>query len=303
MTDAGFDFNAFQRHVIEEFRANEGRVGGPFSGADLVLLTTIGARTGKERTSPLGVLVIDGTPVVVASAMGADKHPDWFHNIRRNPVVTVETGTETYQAVAAAPDGADRDALFARVVALEPGFGDYQDKTTRRIPVVTLTRIDDGRAAWARGLGDFLVEAHDWLRAELAGLRRQVDDLIAGGDEPLHAGRPGLGHEMRTHCLEFCAALKLHHTGEDRGGFPMLAHRFPGLAPVLERLAEEHVVVARLQERLRALVDSYEPGRTDLARLRSDLEDLATRLEEHFQYEERTVVSALNTLGPAPDFS
>ncbi len=72
---------------------------------------------------------------------------------------------------------------------------------------------------------------------------------------------------------------------------------------VLEKLADEHVVVARLQERLRALVDSYQPGRTDLVRLRADLEDLATRLEEHFRYEERTVVSALNTMGPAPDLT
>jgi deazaflavin-dependent oxidoreductase (nitroreductase family) len=142
MTDTGFDFNAFQRQVIEEFRANGGRVGGPFEGAALALLTTVGARTGKLRTSPLAYLTIDGQPVVVASAMGADKHPDWYHNILRNPAVTVEIGSETYQAVAAVPTGAERDALFARVVAEEPGFGDYQRKTTRRIPVVTLTRID-----------------------------------------------------------------------------------------------------------------------------------------------------------------
>jgi deazaflavin-dependent oxidoreductase (nitroreductase family) len=303
MTDAGFDFNAFQRQVIEEFRANQGRVGGPFEGADLVLLTTIGARTGAERTSPLGVLTIDGTPVVVASAMGADRHPAWFHNLLRHPVVTVETGAETYEAVAVAPTGAERDALFAKVVAQEPGFGDYQGRTSRRIPVVTLTRIDAGRAGWARGLGDFLVEAHDWLRAELTGLRRQVDDLIAGGDSPLHTGTPDLGRQMRAHCLEFCAALHQHHTGEDRGGFPMLAQRFPGLAPVLAKLTEEHVVVARLQEQLRALVGSYQPGRTDLVRLRADLEELATRLEDHFRYEERIVVSALNTMGPAPDLT
>jgi deazaflavin-dependent oxidoreductase (nitroreductase family) len=300
MTGTGFDFDAFQRQVIEEFRATGGRVGGPFEGASLALLTSVGARTGRPRTSPLALLMIDGTPVVVASAMGADKNPDWYHNIRANPVVTVETGAETYEAVAAAPAGAERDALFARVVEQDPGFGDYQQKTTRRIPVVTLTRI--GAAGWARGLGDFLVEAHDWLRAELTGLRRQVDELVAGGDQPLRAGRPGLGHEMRRHCLEFCAALEQHHTGEDRGGFPMLAQRFPGLAPVLERLGEEHAVVARLQRELRELVESYEPGVTDPARLRRDLEDLATRLEDHYRYEERAVVSALNSLGPAPDF-
>jgi deazaflavin-dependent oxidoreductase (nitroreductase family) len=147
MTDTGFDFAAFQRQVIEEFRANQGRVGGPFEGAALALLTTVGARTGKPRTSPLAYLTIAGQPVVVASAMGADKHPDWYYNILSNPAVTVETGRETYQAVASAPAGAERDALFAAVVAAEPGFGDYQRKTTRRIPVVTLTRIDTGSGA------------------------------------------------------------------------------------------------------------------------------------------------------------
>lgn len=302
MTDTGFDFNAFQRQVIEEFRANEGRVGGPFAGSALALLTTVGARTGKPRTSPLAYLTIDGRPVVVASAMGADKNPDWYHNILRHPVVTVETGRETYEAVAAAPTGAARDALFAEVVAAAPGFGEYQQQTTRTIPVVTLTRIDTSGVDWARGLGDFLVESHDWLRAELTALRRQVDELIAGGAEPLRAGKPGLGLEMRNHCLEFCAALKQHHTGEDQGAFPMLAQRFPALAPVLGRLGAEHEVVARSQRELRALIDSYEPGHTDLGGLRAGLESLATRLEDHFHYEEQTIVSALNSLGPAPDF-
>ena len=138
-----FDFADFQRQVIEEFRQNEGRVGGPFEGSELILLTTTGARTGEPRTSPLGPLVIDGRTVVVASAMGADKHPDWLHNLRRHPEVTVETGRETYRAVAGVPEGTERDALFAKVVAAEPGFGEYQQKTTRRIPVVVLTRLGE----------------------------------------------------------------------------------------------------------------------------------------------------------------
>lgn len=274
----------FQRQVIEEFRANGGRVGGYFEGASLALLTTIGARTGEPRTSPLGYLIIDGQPMVVASAAGSDKNPDWYHNILRNPVVTVEFGAETFHAIAAAPDGAERDELFARVVAAEPGFADYQRKTTRRIPVVTLTRINAAPVSWARGLGDFLVESHDWLRQDLAELRRQAS--LPNPELPT----------VRKHCLDFCAALTQHHTGEDRGAFPMLAQRFPALAPVLTRLGEEHQVVAQLQEELRALVEGYEPG------LRAELESLATRLEKHFRYEEQTVVAALNTLGPAPHF-
>ena len=294
MTDTGFDFDAFQRQVIEEFRANGGRVGGPFKGATLALLTTVGARTGKPRTSPLAYLTIDGRPVVVASAMGADKNPDWYHNIRRNPAVTVETGRDTYEALAAAPAAAARDALFARVVATDPGFGDYQRRTSRPIPVVTLTRIDTSAVTWERGLGDFLVDSHDWLRGQLDALRRQADDLVGG------AGSPPAGC-LREHCREFCAALRRHHDGEDRGAFPMLAQRFPELAPVLHRLGEEHREVARLQAQVQALIDAYEPGRTDPVRFRHDLEGLATRLEQHYRDEERTIVGALNALGPAPD--
>jgi deazaflavin-dependent oxidoreductase (nitroreductase family) len=274
----------FQRQVIDEFRANGGRVGGYFAGASLVLLTTVGARTGRPRTSPLAYLTIDGQPVVVASAAGSDKNPDWYHNIRRNPVVTVEVGEETYQAIAGVPEGPERDALFARVVAAQPGFGDYQQKTARRIPVVTLTRIDTSSVSWERGLGDFLVEGHAWLRQDLAELRRQA----GSGATDL----PG----VRQHCLDFCAALTQHHAGEDRGAFPMLAQRFPALAPVLTRLGEEHRTVARLQQELQALVEGYEPG------LQAELDSLAARLEDHFRYEEEAIVAALNTLGPAPHF-
>lgn len=295
------EFDQFQRQIIDEFRANRGRVGGMFEGHTLALLTTVGARTGRHRTVPLAYLDIDGGPVVVASAMGADKTPDWVHNIRNNPNVTVETGTQTYAAIAAIPAGPHRDELFAQVVARDPGFAEYQQKTSRIIPVVTLTRIDSRPGAWARGMGDFLVEAHDWLRNELADLRRQADAIVAGGPDALHAGRPDPGRQLRTHCLEFCTAVRRHHTGEDMGAFPMLAERYPGLAPVLAKLGEEHKVVARLQEELRLLVDGYEPGRTDPARVKADLERLAGRLEDHFRYEEQTIVTALNATGPAPD--
>lgn len=295
-----FDFTAFQRQVVDEFRANGGKVGGMFEGSVLVLLTTVGARSGRPRTSPLACLDIDGLPVVVASAMGADKHPDWYHNIRRNPAVTVETGTQTYPAIAAIPSGEERDRLFARVVEMDPGFADYQTKTTRVIPVLVLHRVEPpSDAAWTRGMGDFLVESHDWLRTELADLRRQVDGLTGGG--ALTRPAPDLGSQLRAHCVEFCAALQQHHTGEDMGAFPMLAERFPALAPVLATLGEEHKVVSRLREEIEQLVDDYEPGRTDPALLRAELDRLTAELEAHFRYEEQAVVTALNSMGPAPD--
>ncbi|RZQ64589.1 nitroreductase family deazaflavin-dependent oxidoreductase [Amycolatopsis suaedae] len=132
------DFATFQRQVIEEFRANHGRVGGILDGATLVLLTTTGARTGLPRTSPLACLDIDGRRVVVASAGGGPANPAWYHNIRKNPVVTVETGTDTYPAIATVTTGAERDDLFEKVCAQEPGFAEYQSSTSRVIPVVVL---------------------------------------------------------------------------------------------------------------------------------------------------------------------
>jgi deazaflavin-dependent oxidoreductase (nitroreductase family) len=162
MTEQSFDFHEFQRQIVAEFRANGGRVGGMFEGSTLALLTTIGARTGLHRTSPLAYLEIDGQPLVVASAMGAPTHPAWYHNIRHNPAVTVETGTETYDAMAGIPVGEERDELFGKVVEHAPGFGQYQGRTTRVIPVVTLHRIGPAQGAdRMRGLGDVLVEGHD----------------------------------------------------------------------------------------------------------------------------------------------
>ncbi|WP_216205395.1 nitroreductase/quinone reductase family protein [Amycolatopsis aidingensis] len=294
---AEFDVAEFQRQVITEFRDNGGKVGGMFEGSALVLLTTLGARSGLRRTVPLGYLEIEGQPLVVASAMGAPRNPAWYHNIRKNPLVTVETGTETYQAMAGIPHGGERDELFARVVEAEPGFGDYQARTTRVIPVVTLHRVDAG-ADRVHGLGDFLVEGHEWLRTELAALRRQAEEMTR---DPARPVSPDLADQLRAHCREFCGALGQHHTGEDQGAFPMLAQRFPALAPALTELAAEHRTVARLQAEIRRLAEEYVPGESDSSRLRAELDRLATDLEAHFAYEEKTVVTALNALGPAPD--
>ncbi|MEU5373637.1 nitroreductase family deazaflavin-dependent oxidoreductase [Streptomyces sp. NPDC005951] len=141
-----FDAGAFQRGVITEFRANGGKVGGMFEGAQLLLLTTTGARSGEQRTNPLGKVEVEGKTVVVGSMFGAPKHPAWFHNIRKNPRVTVEVGTETYEAAATVPQGEERDRLFEKVVEVAPGYADYQAKTTRVIPVVILERVGPGDA-------------------------------------------------------------------------------------------------------------------------------------------------------------
>lgn len=134
--------NDFNAKVIEEFRANGGKVGGPFEGADLVLLTTVGAKTGRQVTSPVMYLPDGDRIVVIASNAGADHHPAWYHNLTANPQATAEVGTETYEIKAVTVSDDERDSLYARMVAIAPGFADYEAATTRRIPVVALYRVE-----------------------------------------------------------------------------------------------------------------------------------------------------------------
>ena len=131
------DFNA---RIIEEFRSNGGKVGGPFAGAPILLLTTTGAKTGKQRTNPLAYLPDGERVVVFASKAGAPTNPDWYHNLVAQPDVTIEVDGETRPVRAVVIDGAERDALFARQKAAMPGFADYEAKTDRVIPVIALER-------------------------------------------------------------------------------------------------------------------------------------------------------------------
>jgi deazaflavin-dependent oxidoreductase (nitroreductase family) len=131
----------FNRRIIEEFRANGGKVGGQFANAPMLLLTTKGARSGKTYTTPL-VYSRDGKRIVViASKAGAPTNPDWYHNLIANPVVTVELGSEKFQAKAAPTSGEERERLFNRQAEQMPVFADYRKRTTRQIPVIALERI------------------------------------------------------------------------------------------------------------------------------------------------------------------
>ncbi|MGU3498956.1 nitroreductase family deazaflavin-dependent oxidoreductase [Mycobacterium sp. C31M] len=134
------DFDAMNRAVIEEFRTTGGTAGGVFTGKPLVLVHHTGAKSGAERIAPLVPLLDDGRVYIFASKGGADSNPDWYRNLVANPAITVELGTETYAASARVLDGAERDEIYAKQVAAEPQFGDYQHKTTRVIPVVELVR-------------------------------------------------------------------------------------------------------------------------------------------------------------------
>ena len=132
----------WNRKIIEEFRANEGKVGGPFAGTPVLLLHTTGAKTGRERVNPMMNLDLDGHRYVFATKSGADTNPDWYWNLVAQPSVTVELGTDTYRAAAVPVTGDDRDRIYAEQARRYPGFAEYEQKTSRVIPVVELIPED-----------------------------------------------------------------------------------------------------------------------------------------------------------------
>ena len=134
------EYSDWNAKIIEEFRANEGKVGGQFEGAPLLLLHTTGAKSGLERVSPMMYRDEDGRLFVFASKAGADTDPDWFRNLQKTPAVTVELGTDTFSATAQPLPEDERASVYARQAEKFPGFAEYQAKTTRVIPVVELVR-------------------------------------------------------------------------------------------------------------------------------------------------------------------
>lgn len=131
----------FNNRIAAEFRANGGQVGGMFAGATLLLLTTTGAKTGAARLNPLVYYGEGDRYMVFASAGGAPRHPDWYFNLTAYPEVTVEVATDTFRARATELTGDERDRIYAAQAARSPQFAEYQQNTTRRIPVIALERI------------------------------------------------------------------------------------------------------------------------------------------------------------------
>lgn len=127
--------------IINEFRANSGKVGGPFAGKTLLLLHTLGAKSKQERINPVAYVTDGDQIVIIASKGGAPTNPDWYNNILAQPLVTVERGTEKFQARAEIASEPERTRLYNLMVEMMPGFAEYQRKTTRVIPVITLTRV------------------------------------------------------------------------------------------------------------------------------------------------------------------
>ncbi len=270
--------------VVEEYRANRGRVAG-YERSRLLLLTTRGP--GGPRTTPLTYLP-DGDRVLVlasapgtapvpgaAPAPGAPTLPAWFHDVLADPVVTVEDGPFSFETRADVLEGDEGDRLLARAVeagAVAGGHG------TDAAPVVALPRARGGPPP---GLpwGQALVLVHDTFRRELALIR---DEVARGGPAP--------GAQLRVSCLTVCAGLHQHHHGEDAGMFPMLA-RDPALGPVLDRLRGEHAVIAALLDELQAVVRA---DASDGDAVLREVDRLVEELERHLAYEEEQLVPVLD---------
>jgi len=135
------EFNDWNKQVIDEFRANSGKMSGQFEGTPMLLLHTTGAKSGQTRVNPLVYQALDdGRYAIFASKAGAPTNPDWYHNLKANPKVRVELGSETVDATAAVAESDERDRIWNLQKERAPGFAEYEEKTTRTIPVVILDR-------------------------------------------------------------------------------------------------------------------------------------------------------------------
>jgi len=136
------ELNDRNKRIIDEFRSNQGSVGGRFEGKTLLLLHTQGARSRQERINPVAYFKDDNRFVVIASKGGADTNPDWYYNVLANPTVNIEVGTQTIQANARIAEEPERTRLYDKMVAMMPAFDEYRHRTARRIPVIVLEPVE-----------------------------------------------------------------------------------------------------------------------------------------------------------------
>ena len=264
---------------MAEFRANRGSVGGLLARTRLLLLTTTGARSGAQHTVPVAYLPDRGRQVVVATAGGAEKNPDWYHNILEHSQVTVDTGVMRYEAKANVLSGQEREDLFARAVEADPSLAWRQAAIKRVMPVVALDRVAGPPQIDALP-GDALKLVHNGFRRELMLIRAEVNDMGTW-----------LGAQLRVNCLTVCQNLHAHHETEDGYIFPGVVEQNPKLADVVNRLRQEHKAIAVLVDQLKEVLASTG---VDPAALRAEVDRLITELEGHLDYEEQHLVPVLN---------
>ena len=134
--------NNWNQQVIAEFRANGGKVGGRYAGRPMLLLHSVGARSGQTRVNPVLYQRVGDSFAIFASKNGAPRNPDWYYNLRANPRATVEVGTDTFEVNARVVQGQEREQIWTRQKQQNPNFADYERQTPRQIPVIILERVD-----------------------------------------------------------------------------------------------------------------------------------------------------------------
>jgi deazaflavin-dependent oxidoreductase (nitroreductase family) len=288
----------FSQRIIDEFRANGGTVGGMFQGTPLILITTEGRHSHRPRTNPVTYLRDGGRYLIFGSNLGLPAHPGWYHNLLASPQVTMEIGTgdgqvRTLSARAVVIEGTERDRLYERQSVISPAFADYQEKTSRTIPVIALHLLDLSQDSERNRLvGEQLIAHHNDLRTRLAGIRAQLS-AARDGSPAVNAASldgPGLAARLRQHCLSYCRSLELHHIRED-GAFTAFEQRFPHLAPVISRLRAEHRTMAEALAGLETFLAASQPGDTDA--ITAAFDQAVASLEQHFAYEEEQLLPAL----------
>jgi deazaflavin-dependent oxidoreductase (nitroreductase family) len=261
--------------LIKEFRANDGKVGAPFEDARLLLLTTTGARSGRRHTTILGYYPDGDRTLVVGSAGGSPKHPDWYHNVVADSEVSVENGLFTYPATAVVLSGAERDEVFARLVEADTGWSDYETRSGRTLPVVALVPRPGPPGGGRGSVAELLQRIHTAFRRELALIRKEV------------AASGTLGAQLRVNCLTMCQGLHYHHTGESRGLFPAIAAQHPELADLIVALDTEHEQIAVLLAELEDVVATPAPD------LLPKVDQLIALLTAHLDREEAELLPYL----------
>ncbi|WP_267241659.1 nitroreductase/quinone reductase family protein [Streptomyces sp. PR69] len=273
-------------------------------------LTTTGARSGQQHTVTLGFLrrPDDGAPLIAASDGGASRRPDWYDDVLAHPMVRVELDGETFAAIAVPAEPAEPAEPVDSAGLASPA--DPAEGERRTPAAVVLERIEpqeaEGDGAPAQRIDTLaakLLEVHSWLRAQLRHLRAEADAhlaALAAHQGPGAPPAPGLGMQIRQHCLGFCDSLTFHHTSEDAHLFPSMADHHPHLREALDRLREEHLTVARLKDGLLALL--ADAGSAEPRRFRAELDRMTQELLAHLDYEEESLLPALAEIPwpPAP---
>ncbi|MEV6398540.1 nitroreductase/quinone reductase family protein [Streptomyces sp. NPDC051907] len=260
------------------------------SSEALLALTTTGAASGAEHTVQLGFLREGDQLAVVAPADGDSPHPAWYDDLLAHPMVQVELDGESFEAIAVPVEGARRDALLQRAAGRAPGHAGQAP------PVVVLERAapPEGAPAQVANLAEKLLEVHAWLRAQLRHISAETDAHFAAQAARTGAGDPpppGLGFQIRQHCLAFCQSLEFHHTSEDAHLFPTMAGHHPHLREAFDRLSAEHRTVSRIQNELAALLADIRTA--DPRRFRVELDRMTRELTAHLDYEEEMLLPPL----------